>query len=188
MAKKWKKNRWKNKQVQIVKVIKPYCFLSYSSKEPHIKTLIPCVWLAFAPHYDLKLTPTGLASGAGQLKQIMNLAEGCAFAVVALDGLRPNVVFEYGLLEALHRPVILLKEKDATVDVRSYFSDAASLGVQSPKLQMDSHFSNVKDLTYTEWDREKPDELVKILWQEYRKKEDKIDPFVAIEDAHLWST
>lgn len=176
------------KKVQIAKTTKPYCFLSYSSKEPHIKILIPCIWLAFAPHYDLKLTPTGLESGTGQLRQIMELAEGCAFAVVALDGLRPNVVFEYGLLEAFHRPVILLKEKEATVDVRSYFADAASLGVQSPKLLMNSHFSNVQDLTYTEWDREKPDELVEILRREYRKKEDKIKPFATIEDGHLWST
>lgn len=176
------------KKVDIAAPEKPYCFLSYSSKEPHIKTLIPCIWLAFAPYFDLKLTPTGLESGSGQLSQIMDLAEGCAFAVVALDGLRPNVVFEYGVLEAFRRPVILLKEKDATVDVRSYFLNAVSLGVEPPKLDMNDHFSNVKDLNFTEWDRQKPDELVKILRQEYRKKKDKIKSFVAIEDTQLWST
>ncbi len=39
------------------------------------------------------------------------------FGVVVLDGLRPNVVFEYGVLHELTKPVILLKEKNAILDI-----------------------------------------------------------------------
>ncbi len=135
---------------------KPYCFLSYSSREAQIRVLIPCIWIAISPYFDLKLTPTGLEAGSSQLAQIVTLIKGCDFAVVALDGLRPNVVFEYGLLSACNKPVILLKEKSATVDVRSYLGNAPTLQLEAPKLAMDSHFSNVKDLTYVEWDRDNP--------------------------------
>lgn len=167
---------------------KPYCFLSYSSKEPQIKVLIPCIWIAISSRFDLKLTPTGLEAGASQLAQILKLIKGCDFAIVALDGLRPNVVFEYGLLEASEKPVILLKEKTATVDIRSYLADAASLTLEPPKLAMDSHFSNVKDLTCAEWDRDDPASAVKTILHEYRKKREKIKNFIDITDPELWST
>jgi hypothetical protein len=54
-----------------------------------------------------------LQSGASQLRQITDLIRNCEFAIVALDGLRANVIFEYGLLRALDKPTIVLKEKNA---------------------------------------------------------------------------
>jgi nucleoside 2-deoxyribosyltransferase len=134
------------------------------------------------------LTPSALESGASQRDQITKLIKDCEFAVVALDGLRPNVTFEYGMLWALGKPVILLKEKDATVDIRSYLADAASLKVESPKLTPDSHFSNVKDLTYVEWNREDPAGAVKAILQEYRKKKESIKRFATIKEPKIWST
>ncbi|MGA7648707.1 MAG: hypothetical protein WBW01_19525, partial [Terriglobales bacterium] len=72
-----------------------------------------------SPSFDLRLTPSALESGADQRSQIIDLIEGCSFAVVVLDGLRPNVTYEYGLLEAYGKPIILLKEQSATVDIKS---------------------------------------------------------------------
>jgi len=88
---------------------RPYCFVSYSTREAHVKLLIDCLRMVFTPHFELKLTPPALESGASQLGQIVKLIEGCTFAVVVLDGLRPNVVFEYGILHALNKPVLLFK-------------------------------------------------------------------------------
>ncbi|HTS11744.1 MAG TPA: hypothetical protein VMH00_06465 [Candidatus Limnocylindrales bacterium] len=167
---------------------KPYCFLSYSSKEPQISVLIPCLWIALGPRFDLKLTPSALESGASQRTQIIKLIKHCSFGIVALDGLRPNVSFEYGLMEAFEIPVILLKEKEATVDIRSYVADSASLGVAPPRLAIDSHFSNVKDVNYAEWSRFDPAATVQLVLQEYRKKRSAIEDFVTIEEPHLWST
>jgi hypothetical protein len=61
--------------------------------------------------FDLRLTPSALESGASQRAQINDLIKGCSFAVVVLDGLRPNVTYEYGLLDAHDKPVILLKKE-----------------------------------------------------------------------------
>jgi len=168
---------------------KPYCFVSYSSRESHVNVLFPCLWIALAPHFGLRLTPSALESGAGQRPQIVNLIERCSFAVVVLDGLRPNVTYEYGLLEAYKRPVILLKEKNATVDVRSLVGETAgNLAVTSPALNIDSHFSDIKDVNYAEWSWLDPANTVKTVLQEYKKKKSSIAGYVEIKEPRLWDT
>jgi len=167
---------------------KPYCFVSYSSRESHVPILFPCLWIALAPHFDLRLTPSALESGADQRSQIVDLIQGCAFAVVVLDGLRPNVTYEYGLLEAYERPTILLKEENATVDVRSLVGETVSLAVTPPVLNIDSHFSDVKGVNYAVWRRLDPAGTVKTILQEYRKKKSKIGDYIEIGEPGLWAS
>ena len=167
---------------------KPYCFVSYSSREPHVQILFPCLWIALAPQFDLRLTPSALESGADQRSQIIDLIENCTFAIVVLDGLRPNVTYEYGLLEAYGKPVILLKEQDATVDIQGLVGDSVGLGVSPPVLSVDSHFSDVKGVNYAVWNRADPVTTIKTVWQEYRKKKAKIRGYQEIEERGLWAT
>src|SRR5215472_8219530 len=98
-----------------------YCFVSYSSREPQVNLLIECLRLAFDPHIEVKLTPSDLASGGSQLQQIKQLIKNCYFAVVILDGFRPNVIFELGMIVSMDRPLLLLREKDAKVDIGTYY-------------------------------------------------------------------
>lgn len=167
---------------------KPYCFVSYSSREPHVQVLFPCLWIALAPSFDVRLTPSALESGADQRSQIIDLIEGCSFAVVVLDGLRPNVTYEYGLLEAHERPVILLKEENATVDVKSLIGEAVNLAVTTPALNIDSHFSDIKGVNYAIWSRLNPASAVKTILQEYKKKRSKIRDYVEIGEPELWAS
>jgi len=129
-----------------------------------------------------------LESGAGQRSQILDLIAHCSFAVVVLDGLRPNVTYEYGLLEAHEKPVILLKEKTATVDIKSLIGEAVSLAVVPPALEIDRHFSNVKDMNYAEWNRSDPAGAVRTILEEYRKKRSRIREFEDIVEPKLWLT
>jgi len=165
---------------------KPYCFVSYSSREAHVNTLFPCLWIAFSRDFDLKLTPSALESGADQLSQISKLIAGCAFAVVILDGLRPNVTYEFGQLEAQKKPVILLKEKNATVDIQSLLGGVAGQAV-APVLDVNTHFSNVKSIAYAEWNRLDPADAVKKIVQEYKKKKARIKDYIEIKEPQLWS-
>jgi hypothetical protein len=165
---------------------KPYCFVSYSSREPHVNILFPCLWIALSPSFDLRLTPSALESGASQRTQIHELIAGCAFAVVILDGLRPNVTYEYGLLDAHSKPVILLREKTATVDIKSLIGDSVNLAVAPPALSVDNQFSDIKDVNHAEWSRLDPAGAVKIILQEYKKKKPRIKGYVDIEEPKLW--
>jgi len=121
---------------------RPLCFVSYSTREPHVQLLLQSARILFSPHYDIRITPSALEAGASQRDRITELIKRCAFAIVALDGLRPKVVWEYGMLHALEKPVILLKEAEAQVDIASLFSDAASLDVKAPTINLDSHFTH----------------------------------------------
>jgi hypothetical protein len=163
-----------------------YCFVSYSSRESHVPILFPCLWIALSPSFDLRLTPSALESGADQRAQIIDLIEGCSFAVVILDGLRPNVTFEYGLLEAFGKPTILLKEQNATVDLKSLVGETVGFAVNPPTLNIDSHFSDVKGVNYAVWNRLDPAATVKVIYQEYKKKKSKIKDYVEIEEQVLW--
>jgi len=167
---------------------RPYCFVSYSSREPHVNILFPCLWIALSASFDLKLTPSALESGASQREQILELIEGCSFAVVVLDGLRPNVTYEYGLLDAQSKPVILLKEKSATVDIKSLIGNTVDLGVTPPPLSIDSQFSDVKDVNHVEWSRLDPAGAIKIILQEYKKKKSRIKGYLDIKEPELWLT
>ena len=165
---------------------RPYCFVSYSSREPHVNILFPCLWIALSSSFDVRLTPSALESGASQRAQITELIAGCAFAIVVLDGLRPNVTYEYGLLDACDKPVILLKERTATVDIKSLIGDSVSLAIAPPALNVDSQFSDVKDVNHVEWSRLDPAGAVKIILQEYKKKKSRIKGYVDIEEPKLW--
>lgn len=92
---------------------KPYCFVCYSSREPHVALLIDCLRIVFAKHFDVKLTPSDLVAGVSQRAEIMRLIRNCAFAVVAIDGLRPNVVFEFGALHAYGKAVNFFERSDS---------------------------------------------------------------------------
>jgi hypothetical protein len=160
---------------------RPYCFVSYSSREPHVNLLLECTRMLFLPHYDVQVTPSSLASGASQRDQITQLISGCSFGIVSLDGLRSNVSWEYGVLHGNNKPVILLRERAAQVDIKAFFRDSPDLAIGIVTLDLDSQFSNVKDVNYATWDRHSIAQTMAVLWDEFQKKKDDIVPFVTIE-------
>lgn len=166
----------------------PYFFVSYSSREAHVALLLECLQLLFRSSYKMEATPSALESGASQRDVITKLIEECSFAIVVLDGLRPNVVFEYGMLHASGRPVILLKERSAEVDIRSFFPRSPSLDLAPAPVNLDSQFSNVKDVNYAEWSRWSIKETVRTVWREFRKKKGQIKPYKDVPEPKIWDT
>lgn len=171
---------------QAVLAQKPTCFISYSTKEPYVNLVIEAAYIVFSSDYEIRVTPSALTSGASQLDEITKSIKNCAFAVIVLDGLRPNVVFEYGLAHGLEKPVILLKEADAEVDVQGFFKDTATLKLVPVSIDLDSQFSDVKDRNYVKWNRYSLKETCDILHAEFLKKKDEIQPFLQIEAPKLW--
>jgi hypothetical protein len=169
----------------IVAAAKPDIFFSYSTAETTNVLLSTLVWIVFHKRYQLRLTPSALTSGASQLAEIEKQISGCAFGVVCLDGLRPNVVHEWGYMRGQGKPVILLKKEGATVDVRHFISEAAPQ-LENPPLNMDSHLSNLKDINYAKWYPEEPPKSIKAIWDEYNKVRAKSPALIEIEEPRLW--
>ena len=164
--------------------VKPDIFFSYSTAETTNVLLCTLVWLVFNKQYRLRFTPSALTSGASQLEEIEKQIADCAFAVVCLDGLRPNVIHEWGYMRGLNKPVILLKKEGATVDLRHFTQDTAPQ-LPNPPLDMNSHLSNLKDINYAKWYPEDPPKSVKAIWDEYNKIRGKAK-LVEVEEPRLW--
>lgn len=160
----------------------PTCFISYSTREAHVSLLIECIEMVLTPHFKVKRTPSALESGASQREQITKLIQDCTLGIVILDGLRPNVVFEYGILHGLGKPVILVKESEAHVDIRGFFERAPNLSLDPVMLDLDKHFSDAKDIYYAKWNRYEIKATMRAIWEEYRKKKDEISGYIDIPE------
>ena len=167
--------------------VKPDCFLSYSTAEPTCKLLSTVVWIVFQNDYKLRLTPSALTSGSSQLTQIEKQIEKSAFGIVCLDGLRPNVIHEYGYMRGIKKPVILLKRENATVDARLFLGGSAP-ELANPPLDVNVHLSNLKDINYATWYPDDPPKSAKAIWDEYNKmrKEFSTANLADVKEPHLW--
>lgn len=165
---------------------RPYYFVSYSTREAHVPVLLDCLRIVFGRHFEIKLTPSALESGASQREQIVELVDQCSFAVVILDGLRPNVVFELGLIYAKQKPLMLFKEADALVDIPGLYSiPAAELKANAPPVNLDIQMSNLKDLYHAPWNRFDVKSNLKAVWAEYTKKKTDIEGYVEIPEPTI---
>lgn len=147
------------------------CFVVFSSHEDHIEIVIDCIESVFdqAGIYDVRRLDKHLKSGDSQYGELRELLETCCFGVVILDGFRPNVLFEYGILKGLQKPCIVLVEKNATADVFGYFEKESDRPSFKPEINMDRHFSDVKDRFYAQYDKNDPKGLRAIIEEEYEK-------------------
>src|SRR6266852_2216537 len=146
-----------------------FYFVSYSTGEPQIGFLVECLEIVFGSYFELKRTPLVLESGKSQHDVILGLIGKSAFGVVCLDGLRPNVVFEYGAMRGAGKPVLLFKEGTAKVDIGHFYADTAALALTPPPIDMDRHFSDTKDRFYVGWSRFEVKQTLKTIWEAYRK-------------------
>jgi hypothetical protein len=136
----------------------------------------------FEHYFEMKVTPSALQSGSSQREQITDLIAGSSFAVVCLDGLRPNVIFEYGILHGKGAPTMLFKEAEAQVDIRAFVRESAGLTIGPFPLDLDIQFSDVKDVNYATWNRFEVANTIRLVWDEYRKKKDEIKGYIEIPE------
>jgi len=166
---------------------KPDFFFSYSTAEPTNSLLSTLLWSVFQNDYNIRITPSALTSGASQLTKIEKEISASVFGVVCLDGLRPNVVHEWGFMRGKGLPVILLKRDGATVDVRHFIRESAPV-LENPILDMDAHLSNLKDINYAKWFPDDPPNSAKAIWNEYEKLRTELKDrnLLQVREPRLW--
>jgi len=167
--------------------VKPDFFFSYSTAEPSNSLLSTLLWSIFHNDYNIRITPSALTSGASQLSKIEKEISESAFGVVCLDGLRPNVIHEWGYMRGHNIPVILLKRDGATVDVRHFLRESAP-EIPNPSLDMNVHVSNLKDINYAKWFPDDPPKSAKVIWDEYEKLRAELTErgLITVQEPHLW--
>lgn len=58
--------------------------------------------------------------------EFLRAAKDCVLGVVILDGFRPNVLFEFGVLMGMEKPVVLLKDKEAEINIKTLYGEIGS--------------------------------------------------------------
>lgn len=156
------------------------CFIVYSSREEHVEITIDAIEsvLDVGNKYNIKRLATHGIVGHSQYSQLIELLNKCSLAIVILDGLRPNVLFEYGLLVGLRKPCIVLLEENAKIDIQSFVKEN-NTKMQNVKIDIDKDFSDVKDQMYVRYNYADPKKLRSLIDNELIK----IDPVV--EEAFM---
>jgi hypothetical protein len=88
-------------------------------------------------------------------KTFEQLAEACALGIVILDGLRPNVLLEFGILLGKNKPIIPLQDEEACVAIKSFYqgncqgsglTEREFSKLKAPSLGFFSHISDLQGL------------------------------------------
>jgi len=152
------------------------CFIVYSSRESHINITIDAIEtvLESTGKYEAKRLSLHGISGYSQYSQLQDFLNKCSLAIIILDGFRPNVLFEYGILVGLNKPCIVLLEQNAKIDI----SSLAKAPCKKPPvayIDMDKDFSDVKDQMYVRYNYTDPQGFRKTLAEELKKIEPEAD-------------
>jgi len=67
-----------------------------------------------------------IRSGQDYLEQIKNLVNDSVLGVVILDGFRPNVILEFGMLLSLDKCILVLKNNEAKISVKNLYNQSSN--------------------------------------------------------------
>ena len=100
--------------------------------------------------------------------------ELASLVICLLDDLTPNVTFEYGYSEALHKPCIPMLAIEAKVNVKSFFEKEVEkpCNLFNPKLDVDEHFSDFRNTVYCRYDHRDPAALRTIISEQLEKQDE----------------
>jgi len=157
------------------------CVVAYPEKKyvPYIENVIKTIKEVLNTYnIEIKTLSSTVKPQGSNLQSIFNLLKDCILGIVILDGLRPNVVWEYGVLYGLGKPIIVLKDEKAEIDIKDLDDDLKSKlekhHISNPKLDIDKHLSNVKDLHYIRYDWESPEKLKEVSINALKKNKEEI--------------
>lgn len=127
-----------------------------------------------------------IRSSEDYLDTLESLVDESALILVILDGFRPNVLFEFGYALSKRKPVIVLKSKDATINIKTLFRNTTDSGVSqrnfgllcNPTLEVSFHLSDFggKHISKIDWKAKESDPLFPptVIKNELKKKKNEI--------------
>jgi tetratricopeptide (TPR) repeat protein len=156
------------------------CFIVYSSRETHIGQVIERSkdFLEFEHKTRAILLDEAREAGKQLLPQLEQLMEASDFAIVFLDGLRPNVTLELGMLIAKKIPLLILIEERATINFQSMILDARLAGngsLVAVPIDVSKHLSDLSNVSWNRYSSIDQLGLVRLLRAELKK----LDPDIA---------
>ena len=176
------------------------CMIVYSDPKhvPYINKLLSKTELMLSEFgFIPKRLGEEILSGEDYLITVSDLISRCDIAVIILDGFRPNVIFEFGILKAHNKAIIIIKSKNAKIAIKSFYKDYKDSGLQAghfkdklkePSIDINYHISDFagKHIPSFDIDNDDPqsdNSLDKILRKEIKIKGEKLKNDVT-EDSY----
>ncbi len=166
------------------------CFLVYSNQRhvPYINKVLSKSEMLLSEHgFSPIRLGNNIVSDEDYLAKISELIPKCQLALVILDGLRPNVLFEFGYLKALNKILIILKSNKGLISIKSLYKNHLESGLQDkhfqnklrePRIDINFHISDFagKHVQPFDIDEEKDDEktLDRVLLKEIEAKKESL--------------
>jgi tetratricopeptide (TPR) repeat protein len=138
----------------------------------YIKHIIGEIKDVMGQYFEVETLSDTVKPQGSNFQTILELLKDCVLGIVILDGLRPNVLIEYGILIGLEKPIISLKDENAEIDIKHL--DDKLKDISNPKLDIDKHLSDVKDLHWIKYCWGNPDNFKKILEENLEKLKENI--------------
>lgn len=164
------------------------CFIVFSSRLSHVDGVVNQI--ADQLSNELKFDPIKLdearVSGKPLLGQLIEFVKACDLGVVILDGMRPNVVLELGMLLACNTPTVILKERNAFFDLKSLHQDLGKRApsVSSPILDISKHLSDISNLSWNAYSPSDHLGLTRLIRTEVKKLDAEILKRAAGRSGH----
>lgn len=108
------------------------CLLVYSDQKhvSYINDLLSLTENSIRAHgFKPQRLSREIKSGQDYFATISSLLDSCALVLVILDGLRPNVVFEFGYAMAKSKPVIIIRSKGSVLSIKTLYERSDDSGL-----------------------------------------------------------
>jgi len=140
------------------------CFIVYSSVS-HVSYINNVLYYIRNYLTDYNINPLFLGEEITSTEDyLFKLKENISksdFAIVILDGFRPNILFEFGMLIHANVKILLLKEEKAQISIKTLYDDISSSGLtpakfedlKNPILNVPLHFSDFAGKNYKEYSK-----------------------------------
>ena len=155
--------------------------------------------------YDLRMDNSNFIPGKTVRENLNQEISNADFIFVFLDGLRPNVVYEMGFAFGLNfeknsKKIICFNEMNATVLTRSFYPNPQNIQtvcgnivkILNPPLDVTKHLSDNSDLLRMVYDRNKPKEFEKKIYELFdnydESSEKNKDILNQMEESKTWNS
>lgn len=111
----------------------PKCFVVYSDQAhvEYIFNLINPLKQVLEKHrLEPRLLGDGIRSGDGYLEKLSEFIDEAVLGIVILDGLRPNVAFEFGFLKGRNKPTIILQSRNSSINIKTLYQNQIESGLE----------------------------------------------------------
>lgn len=160
------------------------CFLVYSTREAHIEKVVDRLvdFLSNELNFQVFKLDEARIAGHPLLPDIIKYTKQCDLGIVLLDGLRPNVVLELGMLLANGTPCIILLERNSKINIGSLITDTGKTPLRPPQIKIDvpKHISDISNISWNQYTLE-DDTAFRVL---IRKEISKLTAEIKKDQSH----